>query len=83
MQTIKISYTDNGQSIERDAILYKGKPLADRPKSYKELFSARHNIGNSYNPHYLNVLQSKSGKLYYEIYRDGCFYPYYGIIELK
>ena len=80
---INIRYYNNGIQVNKTAILSKGKPLADRPKSYKHLASAYHNIGNAYNPHYLEILQTKSGKLIYEIYRDGCFYPYYGKLILN
>lgn len=57
--------------------LGKGKPLADRPKSYKLVETVFHSIGNAYNPSHAQLLKTSRGNLILEIYRDGCFWPYY------
>ncbi|NCD06155.1 MAG: hypothetical protein EOL97_08555 [Spirochaetia bacterium] len=72
--TIKINW--RGEDVEVG--LGKGKPLSDPPKTYTKLCTVYHNIGNSYNPHTLNIYKNSRNQLRYEIYRDGCFYPYYG-----
>ena len=64
----------------RKAILYKGRPLRDVPKTYKEVKVCSHNIGNMYNPSILTLYRARDGSLRYEIYRDGSFFPYYGKI---
>lgn len=62
--------------------LLNPRPLKDCPKSYYKLGVFEHNLGNLYNPSWLvlytygKTINSKS--LRYEIYRDGCFWPYYG-----
>jgi len=61
--------------------LFKTKPLQDRPKTYKHVCTGFHNIGNTYNPSHCEILQNKRGELFIEIYRDGCFWPYYGKLE--
>ena len=81
MQAIKLRLP--GEAHYQDATLYRGKPLADRPKTYKEIGVFGHNIGNAYNPGWGNLLKAADGSLRYEIYRDGCFYPYYGKLILK
>ena len=63
------------------AFLFKGKPLDKCPSSYKKVDVIGHNIGNSYNPSYLTLYQAKDKTFRYGIYRDGCFYPYYGRFE--
>lgn len=63
------------------AILHKGRPLADIPKTYKLIGMLNHNLGNNYNPSTLTVYQAKNKIYRYEIYRSGCFYPYYGKIK--
>ncbi len=63
------------------AFLYKGNPKRDIPKTYKRDKVISHNIGNLYNPEYLTLYVAKDGSLRYEIYRDGCFFPYYGKFE--
>lgn len=85
-----LRYFENGNAIICKAILGKGKPLPDVPKAYIKAFTAYHGIGDllnpsqfRYNPEYLTVYRNKAGKLFYEIYRDGCFYPYYGSLTLS
>jgi hypothetical protein len=67
----------NGKS----AYLYRGHPKAECPKSYKKVTVISHNIGNAYNSELLTIFRAKDKTLRYEIYRDGCFYPYYGKFE--
>jgi len=63
------------------AYLYKGHPKGETPKTYKKIKVLGHNIGNLYNPTWLTLYQAKDKSLRYEIYRDGCFYPYIGKFE--
>jgi len=65
----------------RKAKMFKGYPKAECPVTYKKVMILGHSIGNDYNPGTLNLYENKSGVLKYEIYRDGCFYPYYGTLE--
>jgi hypothetical protein len=63
-----------------DAILYKGKPRAENPpKSWGDRMIIMHSLGNLYNPGWMEYYP-KVDK--YLIYRDGCFYPYVGKIEI-
>jgi len=64
-----------------DAKLYAGRPKRETPKSYKQIGVFRHNIGDNYNPHILTIYKNKRGELIYEIYRSGCFDPYFGKLE--
>lgn len=62
--------------------LLNPRPLKECPKGYCRLGIFEHNLGNPYNPSWL-VLYTygkniTSKNLRYEIYRDGCFWPYYG-----
>ena len=66
-----------------EAYLYKGHPKGECPASYKKITTLGHNIGNNYNPSWLTLYQAKDKTLRYEIYRDGCFYPYYGKFEWR
>ena len=61
--------------------MYKGKPLANCPNTYKKVDVLEHSIGNNYNSSLLTLYKNRQGKLKYEIYRDGNFYPYYGTFE--
>jgi hypothetical protein len=76
-----MNYVQIKTSDSREAKLFRGRPLADCPKSYKRVCSISHNIGNNYNPSYLVLYRAKDKSLRYEIFRDGCFYPYYGRFE--
>jgi hypothetical protein len=66
-----------------DAILYKGHPKGDTPKTYKKIDVLSHNIGGNYSPELLTLFKAKDGSLRYEIYRDGSIYPFYGKIKFK
>ena len=63
-----------------NATLYKGTPKGDVPKSYKRIGIFSHNIGNAYNTDIITIYYNTSNEYRYEIYRDGCFFPYYGKI---
>ena len=67
----KIEYKGNVYNVE----LLDGKPLAVVPKSYKYIGIFDHNLGYG---GLGDLYQTKSGDFMYAIYRDGCFYPYYG-----
>lgn len=67
------------------AIMGKGRPLADCPKSYKKVGVVYHSIGdlfnpneNLYNPRTMTIYSVRDNSLRYEIYRDGSFFPFYG-----
>ena len=63
------------------ARLYKGKSLANCPSTYRKFAVINHNIGNNYNSSIITLYTNRQGKLKYEIYRDGNFFPYYGTFE--
>ena len=65
----------------KKAILYTGRPLPDVPKTYKKVKVISHNIGNNYNSSLLTIYKAQDGSFRYEIYQDGCFYPFYGKME--
>ena len=64
----------------RPAVLGKGYPRRDRPKTYTVEKVASHNFGDLYNPSILTILRTKgdkanpAGRLMYEYFRDGSFY---------
>ncbi len=63
-------------------ILGRGRHQSDTPKTYKKVGVFTHNIGNNYNPCWLELYINKQGVYKYSIYRDGCFYPFIGTITL-
>ena len=67
---------------EYDAIMYRGKPMSNPPKTWKKLDVIWHSLGNLYNPDIMTIYKAKDGSLRYEIYRDGSIYPFYGRIEI-
>lgn len=62
---------------------YVGRPLADTPKTYKRIggFVAKE-LSNAYNSGCVTIYEAKDKTLRYSVYRDGCFYPYYGKLEI-
>lgn len=56
-----------------------GRPLRDTPKTYKKIggFVAKE-LSNAYNSGCVTIYEAKDRTLRYSVYRDGCFYPYYG-----
>ncbi len=78
---MEIKIRIKGEWIE--ATLGKGKSLSDPPKTYKKIGVYSHNIGNAYNPDIMSIYKTKQNVLKYEIYRDGSFFPFYGIITFK
>ena len=65
-----------------NATLYKGRPLRNAPVTYKKIGIYEHNIANAYNSDLITIYKAKNGYRY-EIFRDGCFHPYYGKITFK
>lgn len=63
--------------------IYVGRPLADTPKTYKRIggFVAKE-LSNAYNSGCVSIYEAKDKTLRYSVYRDGCFYPYYGKLEI-
>lgn len=68
--------------LKGKAKLIKGRLFNTEPKTYKKLGVCGHDVGNRYNSTTLTVYSACDGSYRYEIYRDGCFYPYYGRLEL-
>lgn len=64
-------------------MLHKGKPKRDTPKTYKSLGVFLHSIGNRYNSDLIYLYINRQKVYKYEIYRDGCFHPFVGTIELS
>lgn len=64
--------------------IYVGRPLRDTPKTYKRIggFVAKE-LSNAYNSGCVSIYEAKDKTLRYSVYRDGCFYPYYGKLEVS
>ena len=86
MEKIRITLSgtlNNGMKFQDAAAsLLKAKIYSDVPKTYKYLGILSHNIGNLYNSSILRVYSNRRKELIYEIYRDGCFFAYYGKLIL-
>lgn len=67
----------------REKDIYVGRPLRDTPKTYKQIggFVAKE-LSNAYNSGCVSIYEAKDKTLRYSVYRDGCFYPYYGKLEV-
>ena len=65
-------------------LLGKGKPMSDIPKSWKESkIEYVEALASNYNSGLLTIYKvygNDNITLRYSIYRDGCFYPYCGIL---
>lgn len=63
--------------------IYVGGPLRDTPKTYKQIggFVAKE-LSNAYNSGCVSIYEAKDKTLGYSVYRDSCFYPYYGKLEV-
>ena len=63
--------------------IYVGGPLGDTPRTYKRIggFVAKE-LSNAYNSGCVSIYEAKDKTLRYSVYRDGCFYPYYGKLEV-
>lgn len=68
----------------REKDIYVGRPLRDTPKTYKQIggFVAKE-LSNAYNSGCVSIYEAKDKTLRYSVYRDGCFYPYYGKLEVS
>lgn len=61
--------------------LSKGKPLGDVPSTYKFVkYISFPELGSQFNSSLCSMYKNRQGVLKYEIYRDGCFYPFYGTL---
>lgn len=62
--------------------MYKGKPTQDIPPTWKLQFSfIAEELRSNYNSGVVEVYKSRSSPiLKYSTYRDGCFWPYTGVI---
>lgn len=84
---ILTSVSKSGISLDgytySQAIIYSGTPKGDTPKTYKEVggFIAKE-LRSNYSSGCVTIYKAKDGTLRYSVYHDGCFYPYYGKIEL-
>lgn len=65
------------------AWLSKGHPKPEPPKTWKKVRVVHHNHGSRYNSNVLTIYRALDKSLRYEIYRDGCFYAFYGKLEFK
>lgn len=72
-----------GDKICKKVRIYVGRPLCDVPSSYKECGGfVANELSSSYNSGVVTIYKAKNGGLRYGVYRDGCFYPYYGKLEI-
>lgn len=76
MKPSQIIETNKGK-----ARIYRGFTQYEAPKTWVKVDVVSHNIGNNYNPSTMTVYRAKDKTLRYEIYRDGNFYPYFGMLE--
>lgn len=81
-------YFEDGEDVVGDkkckrVKIYVGRPLRDTPKTYKRIggFVAKE-LSNAYNSGCVSIYEAKDKTLRYSVYRDGCFYPYYGKLEV-
>lgn len=72
-----------GDKICKKVRIYKGRPLCDTPSSYKECGGfVANELSSLYNSGVVTIYKARNGELRYGVYRDGCFYPYYGKLEI-
>jgi hypothetical protein len=81
MKTFINIFIEINKSVYK-ANLYKGKPLKEVPVTYRKKGIYEHSIGNRFNSDLITIYKARNGYRY-EIYRDGCFHPYYGKIEFE
>lgn len=67
-----------GKKRERVKI-YAGGPLGDTPRTYRRIggFVAE-GLSSAYNGGCVSIYEARDKTPGYSVYRDGCFYPYYG-----
>lgn len=71
------------EQIYSQAIIYRGTPKADTPKTYKQVGGfVANELCSRYSSGCVTIYKAKNNTLRYSVYQDGCFYPYYGKIEL-
>lgn len=61
--------------------IYVGDKKCKRVKIYVGRFVAKE-LSNAYNSGCVSIYEAKDKTLRYSVYRDGCFYPYYGKLEV-
>lgn len=68
---------------------WRGVGPAGRPSLFpfggsivNELLSLGAEPTNAYNSGCVSIYEAKDKTLRYSVYRDGCFYPYYGKLEV-
>lgn len=63
--------------------IYVGRPLGDTPETYERIggFVAKE-LSDAYNGGCVSICEAKDKTLGYSVYRDGCFYPCYGKLEV-
>ena len=70
--------------LYRSAVICHGTPKRDCPKSYVKVGGmVAIELDNRYNSGLMHIYRAKDGTLRYSVYRDGCFWPYYGKIVMK
>lgn len=80
-QEINVTGSIKATRITGKAIIYKGRPLWDTPSTWKKVGTIGHNLGNLYNPSWMNIFKANDGTYRYLCYRDGSISPFYGRIE--
>lgn len=72
-----------GDKVCKKVRIYKGRPLCNTPSSYKECGGfVANELSSFYNSGVVTIYKTRNGRLRYEVYRDGSFYPYYGKLEI-
>ncbi len=73
-----------GKDVYRKVRIYKGRPLADAPRSYRRVgcFTAEELYRPWYQSGIVTVYKNSHGTLRYETYIDGSIYPFYGKLEI-
>lgn len=63
--------------------IYAGGPLGDTPETYRRIggFVAK-GLSGAYDGGCVSVYEAKDRTPGYSVYRDGCFYPYCGKLEV-
>ena len=58
------------------------RPRGEKPKTYKDCGGfVCPELSSPYNSGCVHVYKASDGTYRFSVYRDGCFYPYYGKIE--
>lgn len=79
-QIIKVNGSIRGNTITGEAIIYKAFKSYDEPKTWRKVGTIGHNLGNLYNPSWMEIFKAHDGSFRYGIYRDGSIAEFYGKI---